>query len=204
MNIHIVNYGMGNLFSIQKKLLQEGVSVSISSDPDDIVKADKIILCGVGHFAKAMINLNQLNLIDALNNFAIIQKKPLLGICLGMQLMANFSEEGNVNGLGWIDSSVKKFKTSEPQKFKIPHMGWNTITPTKSSLLTKGISSEEEFYFVHSFYMQPHNKDTILNETHYIENFCSGVEMDNIFGVQFHPEKSHSPGKKLFKNFIAL
>lgn len=204
MNIHIVNYGMGNIFSIQKKVLQEEASVSISSDPIDILKADKIILCGVGHFAKAMKNLTKLNLIDPLNDFATIHKKPVLGICLGMQLMANFSEEGNVDGLGWMDSSVKKFKTTEPQKFKIPHMGWNTITPRKSSLLTKGISSEEEFYFVHSFYMQPHNKDTILNETHYIENFCSGVEMDNIFGVQFHPEKSHSPGKKLFKNFIAL
>jgi len=204
MNIHIVNYGMGNIFSIQKKVLQEEASVSISSDPIDILKADKIILCGVGHFAKAMKNLTKLNLIDPLNDFATIHKKPVLGICLGMQLMANFSEEGNVDGLGWMDSSVKKFKTTEPQKFKIPHMGWNTITSMKSSPLLGDISSEEEFYFVHSFYMQPHSKDIILTETNYIENFCSGVQKDNIFGVQFHPEKSHSAGRKLLKNFIAL
>ena len=204
MNIHIVNYGMGNIFSIQKKVLQEEASVSISSDPRDILKADKIILCGVGHFAKAMKNLTKLNLIDPLNDFATIHKKPVLGICLGMQLMANFSEEGNVDGLGWMDSSVKKFKTTEPQKFKIPHMGWNTITSMKSSPLLGDISSEEEFYFVHSFYMQPHSKDIILTETNYIENFCSGVQKDNIFGVQFHREKSHSAGRKLLKNFIAL
>ena len=204
MNIHIVNYGMGNIFSIQKKVLQEEASVSISSDPKDILKADKIILCGVGHFAKAMKNLTKLNLIDPLNDFATIHKKPVLGICLGMQLMANFSEEGYVDGLGWMDSSVKKFKTTEPQKFKIPHMGWNTITSMKSSPLLGDISSEEEFYFVHSFYMQPHSKDIILTETDYIENFCSGVQKDNIFGVQFHPEKSHSAGRKLLKNFIAL
>jgi glutamine amidotransferase len=204
MKIHIVNYGMGNIFSVQKKLIQEGGLVTISSDPKDISKADKLILCGVGHFAKAMDNLDKLNLIDPLNEFVHIQKKPLLGICLGMQLMADFSDEGEMKGLGWIKASVKKFNTTEPQKFKIPHMGWNTITVKKSSSLMKDILPDEEFYFVHSFYMQPNDSEVILNETKYIETFCSGVQKDNIFGVQFHPEKSHSAGSKLLKNFVAL
>ena len=204
MKIHIVDYGMGNIFSVQKKLLQENITVSISSEPQDILQADKIILLGVGHFKRAMDNLLELNLIEPLNNFALIQKKPVLGICLGMQLMASFSEEGNSTGLGWVDASVKKFNTSDSQKFKIPHMGWNTINLTKKSSLMNNIASNEEFYFVHSFYMHPNDPDLILNETNYIENFCSGIEQENIFGVQYHPEKSHDSGRTLLKNFISL
>ena len=204
MKIHIVDYGMGNIFSVQKKLLQENITVSISSEPQDILQADKIILLGVGHFKRAMDNLQELNLIEPLNNFALIQKKPVLGICLGMQLMASFSEEGNSTGLGWVNASVKKFKTLDSKKFKIPHMGWNTINLIKKSALMNNIASNEEFYFVHSFYMQPNDPDLILNETNYIENFCSGIEQENIFGVQYHPEKSHDPGRTLLKNFISL
>ena len=153
MKIHIVDYGMGNIFSVQKKLLQENITVTVSSKPQDIFEADKIILLGVGHFNKAMDNLNNLNLIEPLNDFVLTQKKPVLGICLGMQLMAMTSEEGNgsKNGLGWIDASVKKFQTADFQKFKIPHMGWNNINLLKSSELMKDITSEDEFYFVHSF-----------------------------------------------------
>jgi glutamine amidotransferase len=151
-----------------------------------------------------MDNLQELNLIEPLNNFTLIQKKPVLGICLGMQLMANFSEEGNSSGLGWVDASVKKFKTSDSQKYKIPHMGWNTINLTKKSPLMNNIASNEEFYFVHSFYMHPNDTDLILTETNYIEQFCSGIEHENIFGVQYHPEKSHDSGRTLLKNFISL
>ena len=178
-------------FSVQKKLLQENAKVSISSEHQDILKADKIILLGVGHFKKAMDNLQALNLIEPLSDFALIQKKPILGICLGMQLMAKFSEEGDSQGLGWVDASVKKFKTSDTKKFKIPHMGWNTINLSKESSLMHDISADEEFYFVHSFFMKPNNSELMLNETKYIENFCSGIEQENIFGVQYHPEKSH-------------
>lgn len=204
MRIHIVDYGMGNIFSVQKKLIQENVEVSISADHQDIFKADKIILLGVGHFKKAMDNLKELNLIEPLNNFALIKKKPILGICLGMQLMAKFSEEGNSQGLGWIDASVKKFKTSDSQKFKIPHMGWNTINLSKDSALMRNISIDEEFYFVHSFFMKPNKPELILNETTYIDKFCSGIEQENIFGVQYHPEKSHDAGRALLQNFISL
>ena len=204
MKIHIVDYGMGNIFSVQKKLLQENDKVSISSNYQDIEKADKIILLGVGHFKKAMDNLEELNLIEPLNHFALIQKKPILGICLGMQLMSKFSEEGNSEGLGWIDASVKKFKTSNSTKFKIPHMVWNTIHLSKESSLMQGIDEDEEFYFVHSFFIKPINHKVVLNDTTYIDTFCSGIEQENIFGVQYHPEKSHDAGRTLLRNFIAL
>jgi len=204
MKIHIVDYGMGNIFSVQKKLLQENVNISVSSLQKDIVNADKIILLGVGHFKKAMDYLQELNLIEPLNKFALIQKKPILGICLGMQLMANWSEEGDVSGLGWVDASVKKLKTSNTKKFKIPHIGWNTVRLLKKSALMHNIKPEEEFYFVHSFYIEPNDPLIALNETSYIQNFCSGIEKDNIFGVQYHPEKSHDSGQTLFKNFLSL
>lgn len=206
MKIHIVDYGMGNIFSVQKKLLQENITVTVSSEPQDISQADKIILLGVGHFNKAMDNLIDLNLIEPLNEFALIQKKPILGICLGMQLMAISSEEGNGknHGLGWVDASVKKFQTDDFKRFKIPHMGWNTINSLKKSALMKNISFEDEFYFVHSFFMEPNDPNLVLNETIYIEKFCSGIEKENIFGVQYHPEKSHDAGRTLLKNFIAI
>ena len=195
---------MGNIFSVQKKLLQESVNISVSSLQKDILNADKIILLGVGHFKKAMDNLKELNLIEPLNKFALIQKKPILGICLGMQLMANYSEEGDVSGLGWVDASVKRLKTSNVKKFKIPHIGWNTVRLLKKSALMQNIKPEEEFYFVHSFYMEPNDPRIALNETSYTQNFCSGIEKDNIFGVQYHPEKSHDSGQTLFKNFLSL
>ena len=206
MKIHIVDYGMGNIFSVQKKLLQENITVTVSSEPQDIFEADKIILLGVGHFNKAMNNLIDLNLIEPLNEFALIKRKPVLGICLGMQLMAMSSEEGigSNHGLGWVDASVKKFQTDDFKRFKIPHMGWNTINSLKKSALMKNISFEDEFYFVHSFFMEPNDPNLMLNETIYIEKFCSGIEKENIFGVQYHPEKSHDAGRTLLKNFIAI
>ena len=206
MKIHIVDYGMGNIFSVQKKLLQENIDVSVSSEPKDILNADKVILLGVGHFNKAMDNLNHLSLIEPLNDFALVRKKPILGICLGMQLMAMTSEEGigRQKGLGWIDASVKKFQTPNSKQFKIPHMGWNNVSLVKDSDLMQNISSKDEFYFVHSFFLQPNEKEIILNETNYIDNFCSGIEKENIFGVQFHPEKSHDAGQTLLRNFISI
>ncbi len=206
MKIHIVDYGMGNIFSVQKKLLQENIDVSVSSEPKDILNADKVILLGVGHFNKAMDNLNHLSLIEPLNDFAIVKKKPILGICLGMQLMAMTSEEGGgrQKGFGWIDASVKKFQTPNTKQFKIPHMGWNNVSLVKDSDLMRNISSEDEFYFVHSFFLQPKEKEIILNETNYIDYFCSGIEKENIFGVQYHPEKSHDAGQTLLRNFISI
>ena len=205
MKVHIVDYGMGNIFSVQKKLLQEDVSVTVSSNANDIDVADKIILLGVGHFKKAMDNLHDLNLIEPLSNFALVKKKPILGICLGMQLMTKCSQEGGkVDGLSWIDAKVKKFTTSDSLHFKIPHIGWNTVQQLKDSRLTQGLSSNEEFYFVHSYFVEPGNDDLILHQSSYIQNFCSAFEKENIFGVQYHPEKSHNAGQLMLQNFLTL
>ena len=200
----IVDYRMGNLNSVKKKLDRLKTTSSITSNPKDIIKADKIILVGVGHFAKAMKNIKELDLLDALNEVAIIKKKPVLGICLGMQLMAKDSEEGNTEGLGWLDANVRKMQVDDTLKFKIPHTGWNKITQSKKSRLMKGIPESSEFYFVHSYYLKPNETSNTLNETEYSFKFTSAIEKDNIFGVQYHPEKSHDVGEVLLKNFISL
>ena len=203
-NIIIINYGMGNLNSIKKKLTHLKVNAVISSNPNDILNADKLILPGVGHFKKAIENLKALNLFNVINETVLIKKKPILGICLGMQLMANKSEEGNVNGFGWFNAKVIKFKTNNTLKYKIPHTGWNQITKTKQSALMKNISDLSEFYFVHSYHFKCNNSADILNETEYEYKFTSAVEKENIFGVQYHPEKSHDVGKQILKNFVEL
>ena len=200
----IVDYRMGNLNSVKKKLDRLKTTVSITSNPRDIVKADKIILLGVGHFAKAMKNIKELDLVDALNEIAIVKKKPVLGICLGMQLMAKDSEEGKTEGLGWLDANVRKMQVDDTLKFKIPHTGWNKIIQSKKSHLMKGIPESSEFYFVHSYYLKPNETSNTLNETEYSFKFTSAIEKDNIFGVQYHPEKSHDVGEILLKNFISL
>ncbi len=199
----IIDYGMGNLHSVFKKLKSLKADAIISSDAETILKADKIILPGVGHFSKAMQNLQQLNLIDVLNDFALVKKKPILGICLGMQIMANHSEEGNCRGLDWFDANIVRFNHKEI-KFKTPHMGWNSVQIKKDSPLMKGIYEQDEFYFVHSFHFIANNPEDVLNETEYEYKFCSAVEKENIFGVQYHPEKSHDTGKKILKNFLSL
>ena len=200
----IVDYRLGNLNSVKKKLDRLKTTVSITSNPRDIVKADKIILLGVGHFAKAMKNIKELDLVDALNEIAIVKKKPVLGICLGMQLMAKDSEEGKTEGLGWLDANVRKMQVDDTLKFKIPHTGWNKIIQSKKSHLMKGIPESSEFYFVHSYYLKPNETSNTLNETEYSFKFTSAIEKDNIFGVQYHPEKSHDVGEILLKNFISL
>ena len=200
----IIDYGMGNIHSIQKKLARLKINSLVSSSHQDIIAADKIILPGVGHFGKAMEKLHQLDLIHVLNEEVLHKKKPILGICLGMQLMALRSEEGNVNGLGWIDADVIKFKVKEKLKYKIPHTGWNEIIIKKESSLMKGIPNLSEFYFVHSYHFKAHQSEDILNETDYEELFVSSIQRDNIFGVQYHPEKSHDVGELVLKNFIQL
>jgi imidazole glycerol-phosphate synthase subunit HisH len=202
--IVIVDYSMGNLNSVQKKLIQLNANVVISSDPIVIAHADKLILPGVGHFEKAIEIMHQKGLWDVLNKSILIDKKPILGICLGMQLMTKFSEEGNVNGLGWIDATVVRFQVQDSLKFKIPHMGWNQIEIKKESLLMNGLTNQSEFYFVHSYHVKTDDKTIVLNETNYETNFVSAFEKEHIFGVQYHPEKSHDSGKLLLNNFLGI
>jgi glutamine amidotransferase len=200
----IIDCGMGNLFSVKKKFRKLGGDITVTSNPAEINNADKIVLPGVGHFGKAMDNLRNLNLLETLNENVLIKKKPILGICLGMQLMAKKSEEGNAEGLGWFDADVVHFNVSDKLRYKIPHTGWNQITNTKESMLMKGIPDSSEFYFVHSYHFKCNNQQDILNLTDYEYSFPSAVEKDNIFGVQYHPEKSHELGVRLLNNFIAL
>jgi glutamine amidotransferase len=201
--IVIVNYGMGNLRSVVKKFEHLNIEAKISSEKHTIEQADKIILPGVGHFANAMRNLANLGLIDVLNNQVLMNKKPVLGICLGLQLFAKFSEEGNCEGLGWIDAEVIRFHVSDPYKFKIPHIGWNSIELIKESEIFKGLRKTDQFYFVHSFHLVCHNQKDILTTTEYDYSFTSAIEKGNIYGCQFHPEKSHDAGDLILRNFAS-
>jgi glutamine amidotransferase len=200
----IIDCGMGNLFSVKKKFRKLGEDITVTSNHTEINNADKILLPGVGHFGKAMDNLKSLNLLDILNENVLIKKKPILGICLGMQLMSKRSEEGNAEGLGWFDAEVVHFNVADKLRYKIPHTGWNQITKVKDSMLLKDIPDAAEFYFVHSYHFKCNNPQDILNLTEYEYSFVSAVEKDNIFGVQYHPEKSHDIGITMLNNFIAL
>lgn len=202
--IVIVDYGMGNLHSVRKRLLRYGCDVACSSDPETIAAAGKLILPGVGHFQRAMANLASMHLVNVLNDFVQVQKKPILGICLGMQLMANRSEEGEAPGLGWIDGDVVRFRPQDTLKFKVPHVGWNQISIVKESLLMKGVPDSSQFYFVHSYFFRPRLTADVLNMTEFDHPFVSAVERGNIWGVQYHPEKSHDVGDKLLRNFVAI
>ena len=203
--IVVVDYGMGNIHSIVKKIKHLGGDVFVSSNSDEILKSDKIILSGVGHFKQAMNNLRKSKLIDTLNQAALVQKKPILGICLGMQLMGIKSEEGgDIEGLSWINANVKRIKVSDTIKYKVPHMGWNEINIRKESPLMNGVGDKSEFYFSHSYYMDVHEPDLILNETEYFSRFVSAIENQNIFGVQDHPEKSHEAGDIILSNFVNI
>lgn len=202
-HITIIDYGMGNINSVKKQLERLGATVSITSSAEEIARAEKIILPGVGHFKKAMENLEERNILDALHHAALIQKKPILGICLGMQLMTNFSEEGNVKGLGWFDAEVVKIKVDDTLRFKIPHVGWNTIEHKKESPINQGLDKDDAFYFVHSYKVVANNAADILHSTLYSTEFTSAISKNNITGVQYHPEKSQDIGLQLFRNFIS-
>lgn len=202
--IVIVDYCTGNTNSIKRTLDRIGIRSVISSRVEDIAQADKIILPGVGHFAKAMANLKQLGLLDALNEAVLIKRKPVLGICLGMELMATTSEEGRTPGLQWLDAEAVRFKIAAGDRHKVPHMGWNHVQIKKVSGLMRGVDDLSEFYFAHSYYLKLNDRSDLLNETEYGISFPSAVERNNVFGVQYHPEKSHRIGVLLLKNFIEM
>lgn len=195
---------MGNLGSVLKALKRLKISASITSDEATILKAEKIILPGVGHFGSAMKQLKQSGLKDILNENVIDKKKPILGICLGMQLMADYSEEGDTQGFGWINSNVVAFKMKNKLKYKVPHIGWNSLEKQKESPLFKDINLNSLFYFDHSYYMSCNDKADILCSTTYSHEFTSAVCKENIFGAQFHPEKSHDWGLQILNNFNGI
>lgn len=205
MKTVIVDYGSGNANSLRNAFEKLGHSSIYSSSAKDIELADRIILPGIGHHGSTMQSLKESKLIDTLNFQALEERKPILGICLGMQLMTTHSEEGGLKGFGWIDADTKKINPKDKKMYKVPHVGWNLIEANSNSDLIEGIPFfEEPFYFCNSFAIdQVANKikhSTYLYDKKYIAHF----ENDNLYGVQFHPEKSHAWGMKLLDNFLKL
>lgn len=206
--ISIVDYGVGNLGSVQNMLKHIGVENEIISTPSEIELASKIILPGVGSWDNGIKKLRESGVLDALNQRVLIDKVPVLGICLGMQLLLESSEEGTLPGLNWISGKVKKFDFTSDQckeiKLRIPHMGWNVIEPNKSSSFTSDFVGETRFYFVHSYHAVVNHQEDILMTCNYGYPFTCAIQNDNIWGVQFHPEKSHKFGMALMKAFSEL
>jgi glutamine amidotransferase len=201
--IVIIDYHMGNLGSILNMLKRIGAPAKVSSETADIMAATKLILPGVGAFDNGMRKLAQADLLPLLQEKVLIQKTPVLGICLGMQLLTRSSEEGSLPGLGWIDGRTVRFKFGpEHSGLKVPHMGWNTVAFRPDSVLARDHETEPRFYFVHSYHVVCNRKEDVAGTTVHGYEFASAVQKDNIFGVQFHPEKSHKFGMQLLKNFV--
>ena len=201
--INIINYNLGNPKSIKNMLACLGIESRISATHADIASADGLILPGVGNFQHGMEQLEQIGLIDVLKKEVIDNKKPILGICLGMQLLTRHSEEGNLAGLGFVDAQTKKFELQDAT-LKVPHMGWNTVEFKKDSQINTGVSTNPRYYFVHSYFLDCASQDDILCTTQYGQEFVSGFQHQNIFGLQFHPEKSHKFGMELLANFCKI
>lgn len=203
-NISIVNYGIGNIGSIANMVRKLSFNPIVISDPIDLQDAKKIILSGVGAFDHGMRSLIENGWLEPLKIAVLEKKVPILGICLGMQLMCKRSEEGNIPGLGWIDAYVKRFNPVERSHIKVPHMGWNTVSIKSNSNLFVNLREEQRFYFVHSYHILCNNPTDVQAVSFHGCEFVSAFRRNNIYGVQFHPEKSHRFGMNLIKNFLEL
>ena len=208
MNVTIVDYSSGNISSVInsfKEVAQDKVKIEVTSNLNKIKLSDKVVLPGQGSFKSCVDALNKIEgLIDILNEFAITDKKPLLGICVGLQMFADIGyEETETKGLGWISGKVSKID-NQNGKYKLPHIGWNQINIVKNSKIFKNIENRSHMYFVHSYEFIPKDKNVISATTDYSSNIVCAVEKENIFGAQFHPEKSDKIGLKIINNFINL
>ena len=208
MNVTIVDYNSGNISSVInsfKEVAKNKVNIEVTSNLNKIKSSDKVVLPGQGSFKSCIDALKTINgLVDTLNEFAINNKKPLLGICVGLQMFADIGyEESETKGLGWIAGKVSKINNQEG-KYKLPHIGWNEIKVVKSSKIFKGIENKAHMYFVHSYEFIPKDKNVISATTDYSSKIVCSVEKKNLFGTQFHPEKSDKIGLQIIKNFINL
>ncbi len=208
MNVTIVDYNSGNISSVInsfKEVAKDKINIKITSDLNEIKSSDKVVLPGQGSFKSCIGSLNKINgLIDTLNEFALESKKPLLGICVGLQMFADIGyEETETKGLGWISGNVSKID-NQNDKYKLPHIGWNQINIVKESKIFKGIKNNSHVYFVHSYEFIPEDESVISATTDYSSKIVCAVEKENIFGTQFHPEKSDKLGLKIIENFIKI
>jgi glutamine amidotransferase len=203
--VTVVNLGVGNLGAIPNMLKRLGATATITDDAGEIDRATKLVLPGVGAFDAAMSNLRRLGLTDVLTRQVLERRTPVLGLCLGMQLLADESEEGNEPGLGWIRGKVVRFRLdgSDPT-LRIPQMGWNTVQPARQVPLLHDLGEDPRFYFAHSYHLVCADPSDVVGTTVHGYEFPSVVQRDNVMGAQFHPEKSHRFGMKLFENFVAL
>ena len=198
----VIDYGTGNAFSLRKAFERLGTGVDHTADPEVIRRSDKIVLPGVGHFGRTMERLRSNRLLDLLNEEVLNKRKPILGVCLGMELFASCGEEGGAEGLNWIGGEVVRISVKDPIRYKIPHVGWNTARVVQPGRLLKGVDAAAEFYFLHSYHFVPRSETPTTARTEYEGEFVSAVEQENIFGVQFHPEKSFENGAKVLENFL--
>jgi imidazole glycerol-phosphate synthase subunit HisH len=203
--IAIINYGLGNIKAFANIYSKLDSPFKIATKPEDLEGVTKIILPGVGDFDYGMDRLNKSGMRPKLEELVLEEKLPVIGICVGMQMLANSSEEGDLPGLGWIDAEVKKFDTTLfKQKTKVPHMGWNDVKPVKTNKLLDGLEENALFYFLHSYYFECKNEEDILAVANYGEQFTCIANAGNVYGIQCHPEKSHQYGIQLLKNFANL
>jgi len=202
--ISVIDYGVANLGSMLNMLRRLGVEAVRVDTPEALAGAGKIVLPGIGAFDHGMAALAERGLIEPLRRKAIEDKVPILGVCLGMQMMGSRSEEGEASGLGLIEATCKRFRPAESSGLKVPHMGWSTISPHRASPLLAELDEQSRFYFVHSYHLVCSRPENVLAHSQYGVDFVSVIEQGNIFGVQFHPEKSHRFGMTLLRNFASL
>lgn len=203
--ITIINYGLGNVQAFANLYKRMNVAAKIATNAADLEGATKLILPGVGAFDHAIELLDASGMRDTVDDLVMNQKVPVLGVCVGMQMLASSSDEGKLAGLGWIEGRVRRFDEAQlPRPARLPHMGWNDVVPKHGARLFDGLEQDSRFYFLHSFYFDCASNDNVLATSEYGTAFSCAVGADNIYGVQFHPEKSHSYGMRLLKNFAEL
>ncbi len=203
--IVVIDYGMGNVGSVVNMLRKVGAEADATGEPARIAQATKLVLPGVGAFDAAMTRLHDRDLVPVLNRRVLDDGVPILGICLGMQVMTESSEEGDERGLGWFEGGTRRFRFDGPeQRLRVPHMGWNVVRAVKPTPLFEGMHDEPRFYFVHSYHVYCRNGEDVMLTTDYGGTFVSGISRGNIYGVQFHPEKSHKFGMHLVRRFAGL